>query len=282
MFIVADGGSTKTDWVIVSESGQDAISTKGLNPLFVSREEVLETLELSGLTNYKNKIEAVYFYGAGFVSNELKQEFTGVLRTFFGNNANCVVEDDLIAACKALFGNGEGIAVILGTGANTCYYNNGKVEDKTPALGYILGDEGSGADIGIRFINALFKRQLPVALCNKILLEQNIDMMDVIERVYKKEGPNKYLASLTKLLIPYIEYPEIKALVSDAFHDTIHKNIINYNNYRHLRIGFVGSVAFYFQEVLEDVLAKNGLVSELILKSPINNLVDFHKCMKAQ
>lgn len=278
MILVADGGSTKTDWRLIADNS-DIISfqTKGMNPLFTSDSEIINELDSSVIKKYIRDIKELHFYGAGLVNQDLANKMTSVFKKFFSAITGLSIYDDLTAAARALFGQKDGIACILGTGSNSCLYKNGVIEDKVPALGYILGDEGSGAHIGKRFLNDILKRQLPVELTNKICEENNININSAIENTYKKSFPNRYLASLTKIAINYIEHKEIKAIVRDSFKDFIVKNILHYEDHNILPIGFVGSVGFHFNTILTDVLEEFNLNKGPVKRVPIDELVNYHK-----
>lgn len=278
MILVADSGSTKTDWRLVDSDGNTkAFQTKGLNPIFTSEEEILKELENAELaSSYSDKITAVHFYGAGVTNELIINKITTLFSTFFPN-ATVNINDDLMAAARALYRNGSGIVCILGTGSNSCLYENGEIMDKVPALGYILGDEGSGANIGKRFINALFKRQLPEKLTIEICKKNNITIEGIIERVYKNSFPNRYLASLTRIVNENIQHESIVKIVEEAFIDLVNKNISHYNSAEEKSVGFVGSIAYHFQAVLTHVLKSKGLAVSEIIQSPIDELTNFHK-----
>jgi len=277
MILVADGGSTKTDWRLIGPGGKVlAFQSKGLNPLFVSDRELIEELSKTPIPSHAQAIREVYFYGAGLATEESIQRFSQALASLFSTSVKLRLFDDLRAAALALFHGRDGIACILGTGSNSCLYINGEIVDKVPALGYTLGDEGSGANMGRSFINALFKRQLSPEITELICRENNIDTSTVIQKVYQEKFPNRYLASFTHIIIKYINHPEISSLVINAFEDFIAHNIRQYDQHERLEIGFVGSVAHYFQDLLRDVLRRNDLMAGPILQAPIDRLSAYH------
>ncbi len=281
MILVADGGATKTDWRIIDHNNKViSFQTKGMNPLFTTDDEIINGLKNSILPEHQQSIKEIYYYGAGLANTEIINKMTNVFAEFFPTSVSFNLYDDLTAAARALFGESDGIACILGTGSNSCMVKNGEIVDKVPALGYILGDEGSGAYIGKCFVNALLKRQLPTKLANKICKENNINTASIIENVYKNSFPNRYLASLTKIVINHLDHIEIKALVVDSFKEFITKNILHYEGHKDLPIGFVGSVGYHFSNILAEVMTDFQLNLGPIKQAPINELTNYHKRKK--
>lgn len=276
MKLIADGGSTNTDWRLIGDDDAKSFQTKGINPFFNSEEQIIKVINQAELGNYSSSIKEVYFYGAGLATKEAKLYMTNAFKKVFKNAGIIKTNDDLIGAARALLGTNKGIACILGTGSNSCLYNGHTIEDKVPALGYILGDEGSGGYIGIRFINGLLKRQYSDELTAQLNKAADLTMDTILPKVYKEELPNRYLASLTQLINQHIEHPEMYQLVYDAFNAFINKNIRNYKNFTKYPIGFVGSIAYYFKPILNDVLNHHGLNTGKIIKAPIDELVNFH------
>ncbi len=276
MIAIADSGSTSTDWRIIDGSDTINIRGNGVNPYFMTSEQIVEELISGELNGYFKDIEKVFFYGAGLANDPVKEIMQSAFEKVFVNAVSLSFEDDLLAASRALFKTGDGIACILGTGSNSCLYRNGLIVDRIPALGYILGDEGSGARLGINFINALLKRQLPEELSRKLIEDEGLSMNQVLENVYRKKLPNRYLASITKIIHANLEYGEVKRIVLDSFEDFYLKNISRYEGHENLEIGFVGSVSWHFRNLLEEVLQKHGLRVSRILQAPVDELVSFH------
>lgn len=277
MILIADCGSTKIDWCVV-ENGKvvNQIFTCGMNAIMLTEDEMAARIadelvpELNGA-----KFDAVYFYGAGCINDEV-----------CGNVANAIrrnipaptidVHTDLLAAARALCGHEAGIACIMGTGSNSCYYDGEKICDNVSPLGYILGDEGSGAVLGKILIGDVLKNQLPQELCQKFLAEFELDRMTIIRRVYKEPQGNRFLASVTPFLIRNIEHPAIHNLVLNAFKAFFVRNIAQYQGYRDLKVNFIGSIAFYYRQVLEEAAAATGCTIGTIIKSPMEGLIKFH------
>lgn len=282
MILIAESGSTKTAWRLIKEDNTVlSFSLSGINPFHASKEQIAEEIQQSDLMRYRSDIKEVYFYGAGLATDTSKEIITTILREIFTGVRNIQVNDDLIAAANALFGKDKGIACILGTGSNTGLIANGELIEKVPALGYILGDEGSGANMGIRFINAYLKRDFSNELRSRLSVEPMLEMGDILDKVYKQKLPNKYLASLTKLIKKYEDEYEIKYFVKDCFQLFIDKNVKKYPNYMELPIGFVGSVAYHFKTLLLEVLEANDLQFSKIIQSPVDELVKYHNTITA-
>ncbi len=276
MIIVADGGSTKIDWRVISgKHDVVALQTKGINPYHLTRDQIdaelgtIDFPEAEGVT-------AVYFYGAGIASDQARQFMEKGLQNRFGSSCRVMVGDDLLAAAKALFGAEDGIACILGTGSNSGLYEKGRIKDTIPALGYILGDEGSGADLGKRFLNAVLKRDLPDHLCREITRKEGITMETALQNVYREALPNRYLASMTRVINRYTGHPSVKHLVKRAFIDFLEKNVLKYRDAGKHPVGFAGSVAHYFREILESAMEEKQLRIKKIITTPIDDLVDYH------
>ncbi len=276
MLLIADSGSTKTDWRLIDGKEIRSISTRGINPYHSTETEIREELKNLDLDQNEEKIRHIYFYGSGVANEEKKHIIRKCLQFRIGVHPDIQVEDDLLGVSRALFQLGSGIACILGTGSNSCLYKNGFIVDKVPALGYSLGDEGSGTDIGKRLVNALHKRSLSDGLREAIIAEEELSMDEILENVYKKPHANRYLSSLTMIAAKHIGNSEIKGIVTQAFEDFIQKNISKYIDFDTHEIGFAGSVAFHFKDVLMEVLQSHHLKCNNIISSPIDGLVRYH------
>jgi glucosamine kinase len=276
MILIADGGSTKTDWRLVNHNQSHSFQTQGLNPFILGQEQIIEILGQSGINEYKNKIAHLYFYGAGLANDSAKHILQKSFEIWLGTDTHLMLNDDLMGAARALFYNQKGIVCIMGTGSNSGYYNGSIIENKIPALGYILGDEGSGAYIGKQLVNALLKKDFSEELTNLLRSGDDLSMDTVLENVYKKPFPNRYLASLTHLVKQHIHSPEMKELVTISFEAFVLKNVLKYPNHQDLEIGFVGSVAYHFSDLLETVLKNHQIKRPIIIQSPIDELVKYH------
>jgi N-acetylmuramic acid 6-phosphate etherase len=276
MILIADSGSTKTDWRLIDGNNIRPMSTLGINPYHSDEAEIARELGKLELDGNERDILQIFFYGSGVANEAMKQVIRHGLQKRVGVHPYIQVNDDLLGVARALFQREDGIACILGTGSNSGLYQDGKITDKVPAMGYSLGDEGSGTDIGKRLVNALHKRNLSDELRDAIISEEGLSMDQILDNVYQKPHANRYLASLTKIAIKHINNEEIRGIVKQAFEDFIQKNISKYKNFKEKKIGFAGSVAFHFKPILDEVLRSYKLNCDRIIASPIEGLVEFH------
>ena len=278
MILIADCGSTKIDWCILK--GDKLVKqffTTGVNALLMPEDKIRATFE----TELKPQVEGseifeVYYYGAGCLSEEICSNVSRSIASVIPSATTISVNSDLLAAARALCGRNPGIACILGTGSNSCYYDGEKICDNVAPLGYILGDEGSGAVLGKLLVGDVLKKQLPAELCEKFLKQFNLDRMKIIENVYKKPAPNRFLASLSPFLIQNIEEPAIHRLVLNAFKSFFVRNIENYANFKEVPVSFVGSVGFYYREVLDEAAKALDITIGTVIKSPMEGLLKYH------
>lgn len=278
MILIADCGSTKIDWCVV-ENGKvvNQIFTCGMNAVMLTEEEMAERIGNELVPELGDaKIDAVYFYGAGCINEEVCGHVANAIRKNIPSAHTVDVHTDLLAAARALCGHSAGIACIMGTGSNSCYYDGEKICDNVSPLGYILGDEGSGAVLGKIMLGDILKNQLPKHLCEKFLKEYELDRMTIIRRVYKEPQGNRFLASVTPFLIQNIEEPAIHALVLNAFKAFFVRNIAQYEGYKDLKVNFIGSIAYYYRSVLGEAAAECGCTVGTIIKSPMEGLIAFH------
>lgn len=278
MKIVCDSGSTKADWVILSNDREIySGSTRGINPVFHDGDFVRGELEKEIVGSVEPRsIEDVYFYGAGCWDADLKTVVSKALKSVFAN-AEAHVEHDLLGAARAACGSEPGIACILGTGSNSCLYDGKKVIDNVKNLGYLVGDEGSGSFIGKELLRCYFYRELPSELAIK--LDQLIPggKSEVLQKIYGGGAPNVYLASFAKFISDNKSHPFLQNIVSDAFDIFINRHVCKYEGSQKLPISFIGSVAFHFSDILKEVLDSKGMTMGNTIKKPIDSLVKFHK-----
>ena len=223
MILIADGGSTKTDWRLIAGKEVRSMVTRGLNPYHTSEEEIKEELDSLDLRGEEHDIHEIYFYGSGVSNKEMGNIIHRMLQLRIGIHPFIQVKDDLLGVARALFQERSGIACILGTGSNSGLYKNGEILDKVPAMGFSLGDEGGGADIGKRLVNALHKRNISDSLRQTIIEDEGLSMDQILENVYNKPHANRYLASLAPVVAKYIDQQEIREIVSAAFEDFFKK-----------------------------------------------------------
>lgn len=280
MILVADCGSTKVDWAVVDKDCKiiKRVRTKGMNAVILTDEilsEIVATELMPEIREYP--IDRIYYYGAGIVSQATRDKIRKILLKFIPDAKEVLVETDLFGAARVLCGNKPGIACILGTGANSCLYDGEKIVDNVSALGYVLGDEGSGAVLGKLLVGDVLKRRLPKDLCEKFLKEYDLDMAKVVTRVYSQPGANRFLASLSPFLLQNIERKEIRDIVLRSFKDFFIRNISNYENYKEYPINFVGSIAHYYHDILKEAADATGCRLGKVVQAPLEGLVEYHR-----
>lgn len=277
MIIIADSGSTETSWVVIENYKPIAqFNTIGLNPYFTKHNDIIRELNLNFPKSInQNRVEKVFFYGAGCSTSNLKRIISNALHGFFVNSY-LVIESDMLAASRALFQNKPGIALILGTGANTCLYNGIEITKNIKSLGYILGDEGGGDYLGKIFIQALLNKELPKDIENIFYEEYALDSDKILHSIYKEDYPNRYLASFTKFIKANIHVDELNNLVKKSFVDLFTKHITKYQDYTSFKIRATGSIAFYFKEELKQVAQDFKTKIDLIKQSPLDLLIKYH------
>lgn len=272
----ADSGSTKTEWKLSGDNINTTIfTTQGINPFHMTGESITSIINSELLPQIENlvsidKVEEVYFYGAGCNETSIPTMLQ-ILRNIFTHNSKIEVASDLLGAAKALCADKEGIACILGTGANSCLYNGVKITENISPMGYILGDEGSGAVIGRTFVNELYKGKHRDFI-NVFEAETGLTLSSIIQRTYREPMPNRFLASLTVFIKKHIDKEEwIHNIVVDCLRLFFKKNISHYSR-KDLNVSFVGSIAYYFREQLEEAAESEGYKIGVILRKPIDNI----------
>jgi N-acetylglucosamine kinase-like BadF-type ATPase len=277
MIAVADSGSTKTSWYLFSEKKEGKyISTGGINPFFRTMDDIVTELMENLVPHINGTVEKVFFYGAGVVNKEKGQGLESVFNQLFGE-VYMEVNSDLLASARATLGNESGIACILGTGSNSCRYNGREIAEHIPPLGFILGDEGSGAMLGKKMLADYLKGIMPKSLSEKFQNQFPYGYSGFLDQVYKHGEPNRFLAGLTPFLIENIAEEYCLRLVENSFDEFVKRNICGYSDYRNQKICFVGSIAYFFEKQLENVLKKNDLEIGLVIKEPLEGLIQFHR-----
>jgi len=276
--LIADSGSTKTDWVCFqpgSETPQIEVHTVGLNPFHVSDNEILSVFNHELLPQLGDtKIDSVYFYGSG-VRPEVEDRMEGLIRQVFPSAHTVEAHSDLLGACRALCGGQSGIACILGTGANSCVYDGKEIVHNTPALGYILGDEGSGAVLGKHLLHDLYTGVLSQNIKAAFERETGMQLSEIINKVYRQPQANRFLASLSEFIHRHLDDEGIRQLVYTTFNDFCSYHLARYGR-RDLSVSFVGSIAWYYQEQLTLILQMQGYEVGTIMQSPLQGLVAYH------
>ena len=278
MILIADSGSTKTDWCVV-ENGQpiQQISTKGINPFFQSEEEISNEIATSLLPQLKtNALDAVYFYGAGCGFPDKIAMVHRAITKHLQIKREGEVNTDMLAVAHGLCQHEAGIACIMGTGSNSCYYDGKQIVSNVSPLGFILGDEGSGAVLGKLLVGDILKNQMTPELKEKFLKQFSLTPADIIDRVYRKPFPNRFLASLSPFLAQNIDEPCIHALVLGSFKSFLKRNVMQYENFRNSKVHFIGSVAFYYKTILAEAAQEMNIQLGTIIKSPLEGLIKYH------
>lgn len=285
MILIADSGSTKVHWCLMAANGHTAeFITDGINPLFQTSDAMRNSIcnqllpQMASML-WAGTVSHVFFYGAGCTPE--KSPFVEKAIESVFKKAKVFVASDILGATRGLLGHEKGVACILGTGSNSCLYDGEQIIKNVPSLGFILGDEGSAATLGKRLVSDLLKNQLGDDLKERFLSQHAINQADVIEHVYRQPFPNRWLANLARFCAENIDDPRIHDLVYDHFAQFVKRNISQYYTTeaqkQSMPVGFVGSIAFYYRPVLEQVMNDYGFRVGQILQDPIPGLVEYHR-----
>lgn len=280
MILISDTGATSSNWRSIKKNGEiGQFKSLGFNPY---NQPIIELeKELRKLDQVVNdEVSSVFYYGAGCGSEENRSAIKAALKIYFPN-ADIAVEDDLLAAARAVCGHDEGIACILGTGANSCYYDGKRPVEQVASLGFILGDEGSGAYLGKVLLADYLRKDMPSVISDRLHKRFNLDRTVVLQHVYHKSSPARYVASFTKFLLQNINDPYCYRLVYDAFSLFFEKNVLKYAQVPSVPVHFSGSIGFYFGNILRQVANDKGVVVRNIIESPIAGLTLYHKNQSA-
>lgn len=280
MKILADSGATKTDWAFIFETGEiKRFETIGFSPYFNTEEQIAQEIKdkliihLHGLSYADANL---FYFGTG-CSNESKRAIVkNALRSCF-DGANILVDHDLMAASKALCGKKEGIACILGTGSNSCEYNGEIITQNIVSLGYFFGDCGSGAHIGKSLLQNYFDKKFSAELMEILSSNVRLETEYVLDNMYKKPLPSRFLASYSLIVNQLLDYKEIKEMVKNCFNDFITTQLVTFPNYKTLPINVVGSIGYVYAQLFSEVLQYNNLKVGKILKSPMEGLIEYYK-----
>jgi N-acetylglucosamine kinase-like BadF-type ATPase len=279
MIVIADMGATKTDWSFAEGSTViKNIQTKGFNPYFYSTGEIIDLLKPDFIEEDFSDVEEVHLYGAGCGTEEKIKTVEHALKIYFPC-ASVEVSHDLLASARALCGYSPGIACILGTGSNTCLYDGTYIIANNPSLGFLLGDEGSGSDLGRELIKAYYYGKLTPEIDKRFEKQFNTNKNSLLGNVYSTDKPNAFCAALTPFLEQNIKEVCIENLVKNSFREFFQSHIITYDNYKKLPINFVGSIAHHFKAQLLEVAKEFGTRIGIVIKAPIGKLIEFHSQM---
>ncbi|MFY0643596.1 MAG: N-acetylglucosamine kinase [Bacteroidia bacterium] len=274
--LIADSGSTKCDWVFKNDNQLTKFSTIGLNPLLSSEDEIQSVLNAcEEIQSIKNLPINIYFYGAACSSEQLKGIVKSALAKEF-TMANIQVDHDLKAAVFATCGVDQGFTAILGTGSNLCFFNGEQIIQKIPSLGYVLGDEGGGVYLGKKLVQAYFYETLPRHLAQEFENDYKLNLDELIQNVYSEIRPNAYLASYVPFLVKHKTDSYVRKLVYSAFASFLSIHLWSFDTFRDYPVHFIGSIAYYFQDLLQEVAINHRFTVGKIIKKPMDNLLEFH------
>ncbi len=276
MILIADSGSTKTDWAVI-ENGSvlKVFNTKGLNPYFVSGKKIVSIIGNRTGSFTANRLDAVYFYGAGCGSQTQRSRVENALRTVFPE-AMISVEGDILGAARALFMNRPGIACIIGTGSNSCVYDGKGISEKVFSAGYLFGDEGSGSHMGKIILGDYLKKRLPREIDKAFTTSFGYDREDIIRKIYHGSEPNRFLASFAPFIRENLSNRYIRDLVTECFDSFFSEQVKTLRSHASLPLSCTGSVAWHFRELFGLSARKAGIVPEKYMLTPMEGLIAYH------
>lgn len=276
MKLIAESGATKTDWRLITDDGSvRCASTAGLNPSVLDAEQIRAIIApvMPVLNPEGRSVEEIHFYGAGLVSISAAEPLLEVLSMWYPF-AQMEFHSDMLAAARALFGDGSGVVAIMGTGSNSCLYENGQIIRNIRPGGFILGDEGSGAALGKAFVSDFIKGLLPESLESDFEREYGLDYQKIVQKVYRESAPSAFLASFAPFILEKLQEPYVKSLVEDVLEAFVVRSLKRYEPF--VKVGVVGSFGCACEPMLREVGARHGLEFTDFLKSPIEKLVEYH------
>ena len=278
MILVADSGSTKCDWILISENGERfETHTMGFNPFFHNEHLIEDELNKNTLLRrHADLISHIYFYGAGASSSDRNAIIERGLAKIFTKTKKIVVDHDVKAAVIATAKDQKGIVCILGTGSNSCYSDGKNISEIIPALGYILGDEGSGSFFGKKILTAYLYKKLPTELAELLEHIYGVNKELILETVYKQPNANVYLATFAKFAYEYRKHIFFEPMIRDGLTEFINMHVCCYPNYKDVPVHFIGSIAFYFKDVLGEIALNYPLTIGEIVKNPISLMADYY------
>jgi glucosamine kinase len=278
MKLIAESGGTKTSWCAISDSEEtEIISTIGLNPNFVSEDTFKEVLSSEVLPGLKNpSIEEVWFYGAGCSGKTMEKKVKDAVRSVL-RSAEIHVFSDLAGAARGLLGTGKGYICMIGTGSNSGYYDGKNIIANVPPLGFILGDEGSGASLGKKLLSDFLRGIMPPRLAKEFRKEYGAEKDEIVSHVYRGIFPSRYIGGFVQFLKDHISDPYCRDFVKTSFEEFVSRNLKLYKTKGKTEIAVTGSVAWHFREILEEVFVKNDFIITSIARGPIEGLIQYHK-----
>ena len=274
--LIADSGSTKAEWCLLDGKKKKTFYTQGISPYFLNTQQI-EAIIADELKIKLKGVEPanVFYYGTGCSNPANVKSVKKALQNVF-SQAQILVTHDLMGAAKALCGNEKGVACILGTGSNSCYYNGKKIVKNSPGLGFILGDEGSGAYLGKKVVQYFLYNTYDPDLMDRFNAKFNTNAVEILEAVYKMPLPNRYLAGFTSFLVENRGHYMIENIIEDAFNEFFFQHVYKYKESWTMPVNFIGSVAYGFKDVLQEMCSTYELQIGKVLKSPMDGLIKFH------
>jgi glucosamine kinase len=277
MILIADSGGSKTDWRLLLRDGTiGQASSPGFNPYYQPIEDLKKNIREILLPVVHEKVKKIFFYGAGVSSVKNQLVIKSAFLEFFPE-AQIEIGWDLLAAARALCGHEPGIACIMGTGSNSCLYDGEKITGNVANLGWILADEGSGSNIGRKFLVDYLRERMPENIAEQFKKRFPLTREEFLEKVYQQEKPSAFLASFAKFIFQHLKDPYCYELVYNSFAEFYENNVMKYPGYQDLKVHFTGSIAFYFSDILRQVANDKGITVKNILEGPIAGLTLYHK-----
>jgi glucosamine kinase len=274
MIIVAESGSTKTNWLT---ENKELFETIGFNPLFFSSEDIYrELMKQKDLLKMRDQVTQVLFYGASCSSDDRKKIVYDSLKKYFPKAESIQVDHDMNAAAFATYDGRPGIACILGTGSNSCLFDGKKVYEEVPALGYMLGDEGSGAYFGKKLLALYLYHELPEATTEMLKEQYGLEKEKIFDAVYKKPHVNVYLASFAQVMTDSPDKDFMRKFAQEGFNEFFFHHVCCYKNYQQYPVHFVGSIAYHFKDALKKIADKYGSELGIVDKNPVYRLLEWH------
>lgn len=276
--LIADSGSTKTDWIVKPFSSEAIrFQSAGLNPFYQTEKEVIAVLEKEVIPNFPAAVDQIFFYGAGCADEKSSQPIRNGLESRIPSAQIIEVASDMLGAARGLCGKEPGLACILGTGANNAFYDGQQISRSIGSLGFWLGDEGSGSYLGKTLVVHFLQNELPEDLYEEFVRNfPEINRLTVLENAYKKPFPNRYFATFSKFIAAHIDNPYMQKLVGSAFDLFIEKYVLKHSDPEKWPVHFTGSIAFFYQDILKKSLREKGLKEGKISRSPLDGLLAYH------
>lgn len=275
--LIADSGATKAEWCLLKGKKKKILFTQGISPYFMNSDQIAKMLNKELKPYLKNEVIAeIHYYGTGCGNPENVKSIRKGIKEVFTNTKKINVDHDLMGATRAVCGNEKGIACILGTGSNSCFYNGRRIVKNSPGLGYVLGDEGSGAYMGRKILQHFLYNTFDEELMDKFNLKFKTNQLEILERVYRQPLPNRYMASFAVFLSENRGHYMIENIIEDSLNDFFFNHLYKYKESWSYPINFVGGISFAFKDVLKSMCTTYGLQAGRIMKHPMEGLIEYH------